>query len=134
MTSPAVVAESHGRVALVRLDRPRALGALNSEMLGELDGVGADLDELAGLDAVAAHDVLSRGQAVFRRIELCPIPVVAAVNGLALGGGFELILATTFPVLAEHATLGLPEAGLGLMPGYGGTQRLTRAIGRQAAI
>jgi enoyl-CoA hydratase len=159
MTNSPVVTEARGGVALVRLDRPRALGALNAEMLGELDRVvadlstrpstrvivvtgtgdkafsaGADLDELAGLDAAAAHDVLSRGQAVFRHIELCPIPVIAAVNGLALGGGFELVLATTFPVLAEHASLGLPEAGLGLMPGYGGTQRLTRAIGRQAAI
>jgi enoyl-CoA hydratase len=159
MSNSPVVIEAGGAVALVRLDRPGVLGALNAELLGDLDRVvaelsarpstrvivvtgtgekafsaGADLDELSGLDAAGAHDVLSRGQAVFRRIELCPIPVIAAVNGLALGGGFELVLATTFPVLAEHATLGLPEAGLGLMPGYGGTQRLTRAIGRQAAI
>lgn len=159
MTSvPFVVTEDHGRVGLVRLDRPDALGALNAEMLNELDCViadlstrpstrvivvtgtgdkafsaGADLDELAGLDSAAAHDLLTRGQAVFSRIEMCPVPVIAAVNGLALGGGFELVLATTFPVLAQHASLGLPEAALGLMPGYGGTQRLTRAISRQAA-
>ena len=159
MTARLVVVEGGAAVPVIRLNRPMALGALNATLLEELDqtfaalaakpttraivltstgdkafSAGADLDELAGLDASAAHDVLSRGQAVMRRIELCPVPVIAAVNGLALGGGFELVLATTFPVLAEHATFGLPEAGLGLMPGYGGTQRLTRSIGPQAAV
>jgi enoyl-CoA hydratase len=62
------------------------------------------------------------------------VPVIAAVNGLALGGGFELVLAATFPVLARHVTLGLPESGLGLIPGYGGTQRLARVVGASVAI
>jgi enoyl-CoA hydratase len=152
------VIEGTEAVPVVRLNRPEALGALNGRVLTALDeafaalakrpatraivltstgekafSAGADLDELAGLNSAEAHDMLSGGQAVLRRIELCQVPVVAAVNGLALGGGFELVLATTFPVLAEKATLGLPEAGLGLMPGYGGTQRLTRSIGPQAA-
>ncbi len=159
MSGDVVLVEGTATVPVLRLNRPAALGALNAEVLTRLDqtfadlgtrsstravvltgtgekafSAGADLDELAGLDTAAAHDVLARGQAVLRRIELCPVPVIAAVNGLALGGGFELVLATTFPVLAERATLGLPEAGLGLMPGYGGTQRLVRAIGPQSAV
>jgi enoyl-CoA hydratase len=159
MTDALVVVDDHSPVPLVRLNRPQALGALNSTLLRDLNAAvtdlagrpstraivitgtgekafsaGADLDELTGLSSTAAYELLSGGQAVLRRIELCPVPVIAAVNGLALGGGFELVLATTFPVLAERATLGLPEAGLGLIPGYGGTQRLTRAIGRQSTV
>ena len=131
--------------------------ALNAQVLAELDravaalpadgvraavligtgsrafSAGADLDELAGLTAEQAHEVLSAGQAVLSRIERSPVPVIAAVNGLALGGGFELVLACTIPVLVEGAQLGLPEAGLGLMPGYGGTQRLARRVGAPVA-
>jgi enoyl-CoA hydratase len=144
-------------VATLRIDRPAVHNALNAQVLGELDraiahlqgsevraivltgtgerafSAGADLDELAGLRADQAYDVLSAGQAVVSRIERSPVPVVAAVNGLALGGGFELVLACAFPVLAENAQLGLPETGLGLMPGYGGTQRLARRVGAAVA-
>jgi len=76
---------------------------------------------------------MAAGQAALRRIEGSRVPVIAAVNGLALGGGFELALACSFMVLSERATLGLPEAGLGLIPGYGGTQRLTRVTGSAVA-
>ena len=94
---------------------------------------GADLDELGGLRADQAHDLLSAGQAVISRVERSPVPVIAAVNGVALGGGFELALACTFPILAQTAELGLPETGLGLIPGYGGTQRLARRVGSSVA-
>jgi enoyl-CoA hydratase len=154
---PLVVVERRGPIAVLRIDRPAVHNALNGQVLAELDravaalpadglraavltgtgtrafSAGADLDELAGLSAEQAHEVLSTGQAVVSRIERSPVPVIAAVNGLALGGGFELVLACTFPVLAEGAQLGLPEAGLGLMPGYGGTQRLARRVGAPVA-
>ncbi|WP_219414229.1 enoyl-CoA hydratase/isomerase family protein [Pseudonocardia nigra] len=158
MSDDAVlVVDRPGPVATVRIDRPQVHNALNARVLRELDGAlaelaaddvraivltgtgtrafsaGADLDELAGLSADRAYDVLSAGQTVIARIERSPVPVIAAVNGLALGGGFEVVLACTFAVLAERAELGLPEAGLGLMPGYGGTQRLARRVGHPVA-
>jgi enoyl-CoA hydratase len=95
---------------------------------------GADLDELASCDSVAAHRLLLSGQAVMRQIELSAKPVIAAVHGWALGGGFELALSCSFIIGSTEARFGLPEVGLGLMPGYGGTQRLPRAIGRQNAL
>lgn len=152
-----VVVESHGPIAVVGINRPEVHNALNARVLRDLDSAiaglcanglraivltgagtrafsaGADLDELSGLTAEQAHDVLSAGQAVIARIERSPVPVIAAVNGLALGGGFEIVLACTFAVLADSAQLGLPEVGLGLMPGYGGTQRLARCVGRPVA-
>jgi enoyl-CoA hydratase len=152
-----LVVERQGPIAVVRIDRPQVHNALNARVLRDLDAAvaglsaegvraivltgtgtrafsaGADLDELAGLTAEQAHDVLGAGQEVIARIERSPVPVIAAVNGLALGGGFELVLACTFAVLADGAQLGLPEAGLGLMPGYGGTQRLARYVGRPVA-
>lgn len=149
-----VVVEHDGHVATVRINRPDVHNALNAEVLGRLDDVigslgnesdlraiiltgtgskafsaGADLDELAELDAGEAHEKMARGQAVLRRIGSCTVPVIAAVNGLALGGGFELVLCCSFAVVATNATFGLPESGLGLIPGYGGTQRLARAVG-----
>lgn len=154
---PLVVAERRGPVTVLRIDRPAVHNSLNAQVLAELDravaalpaqgvraavltgtgtrafSAGADLDELAGVTAQQAHDLLSAGQAVVSRIERSPVPVIAAVNGLALGGGFELVLACAFPVLAEGAQLGLPEARLGLMPGYGGTQRLARRVGAPVA-
>ena len=75
-----------------------------------------------------------RGQEVFRQIELCGKPVIACVNGLALGGGCELALACTLRIASENAKMGLPEVKLGLIPGYGGTQRLMRLVGRGAAL
>jgi enoyl-CoA hydratase len=145
-------------IALLTLDRPEVHNALNGELLRSLaDAIaqlgvspevraiiltgagqrafsaGADLDEISGLDAPAAHEALSAGQRIMSAIEASPVPVIAAVNGLALGGGFELILSCTFPVLSDNAALGLPESGLGLIPGYGGTQRLTQRVGKSVA-
>jgi enoyl-CoA hydratase len=153
-----VLIEQDGDVAVITLNRPRSHNALNGDLLRRLDDcvaqvlrngnanavvvtgagqksfcAGADLDELAGLDAAASRELLGFGQHVMQRIATSRLPIIAAVNGLALGGGFELVLASTFPVLAESASLGLPEAGLGLIPGYGGTQRLPRVIGRASA-
>jgi len=145
-------------VRYLRLNRPERFNALNGELLLELDDeldqvernpnirvvvvtgtgrafcAGADLGELDGLSVADARVLLERGQATFRRIERMPVPIIAAVNGVALGGGFELALATSFIVAVEGARFGLPEASLGLIPGYGGTQRLPARIGRQAAL
>ncbi|KAA9162652.1 enoyl-CoA hydratase/isomerase family protein [Amycolatopsis acidicola] len=156
MSEEFVAVEEHGAVAVVRIDRPSVHNALNAALLrrlgeeiGTLAGkaraivltgtgekafsAGADLDELATLDAEAAHPVMRAGQEVIRRIERSPVPVLAAVNGLALGGGFELVLACSFAVVSRKASFGLPEAGLGLIPGYGGTQRLARVTGPHVA-
>lgn len=157
-TSP-LLSERRGAVLRLTLNRPAVHNALNAELLGLLDGAldtayadpgvrvivlagagtkafsaGADLDELAGLPAERAHEVLARGGRTIARLEDSPVPVIAAVGGLALGGGFEVALACSFIVTADQAAFGLPETGLGLMPGYGGTQRLPRLIGRQAAL
>ncbi|MGW4591980.1 enoyl-CoA hydratase/isomerase family protein [Amycolatopsis thermoflava] len=147
-----------GAVVTLTIDRPEAHNALNAAVLAGLSdaigrasadpavravvltgsgekafSAGADLKEIAAMGPDEAHRVTRAGQAVFRAIECAPVPVIAAVNGLALGGGFELALASTFPVLSERASLGLPESGLGLIPGYGGTQRLPRAVGERTA-
>ena len=154
-----VLVDRDGPVARITINRPDVHNALNAAVLAAIgravdelagDGrtraiivtgagtkafsAGADLDELTGLTGEEAHAVLGTGQRILRRIETCGVPVVAAVNGLALGGGFELVLASTVVVAAEHATFGLPEAGLGLIPGYGGTQRLAGTVGRHAAL
>jgi enoyl-CoA hydratase len=148
-----------GDVLLLTLNRPEVHNALNGALLAEIRSVvtgaraddtlrsivitgagsrafsaGADLDELTGLEHEASREVLLRGQEVFRCIEQSPVPVIAAVNGLAIGGGFELALACAFIVASDNASFGLPESGLGLIPGYGGTQRLPRLIGKQAAL
>lgn len=149
--------ERRGGVGLLTIDRPQALNALNAQVLDQLGlafaeltetgsraviitgtgtkafCAGADLGELEGLSPRASAATLSRGQRLFHAIEASGVPTIAAVNGLALGGGFELALACTFMVLSDHASLGLPESGLGLIPGYGGTQRLPTVIGRPAA-
>lgn len=156
--SPEVLVTVDEATAVVTLNRPRVHNALNravlsslAEVFADLEGrsevraivltgageksfcAGADLAELAGLDAGAALDTLRFGQSVMAGIARCRVPVISAVNGLALGGGFELVLSTTFPVLSERAALALPESGLGLIPGYGGTQRLPLGVGRQVA-
>ncbi|MEV8638685.1 enoyl-CoA hydratase/isomerase family protein [Streptosporangium sp. NPDC051023] len=156
-SSPLLV-DASGPVLVATINRPESHNALNSEVLEQIQDVvhdaerdggvravvvtgsgdrafsaGADLRELAGMTPDEAYAVIARGQAAMRTIERATIPVITAVNGLALGGGMELALAATFPVLSERATLALPESGLGLIPGYGGTQRLPRAIGERVA-
>jgi enoyl-CoA hydratase len=154
----SLLAEQVGPVTTLTINRPEAYNALNSELLAALGAAvrtaeadtsvralvvtgagekafcaGADLKELAGMSSDRAHESMRAGQRVVRDLERAAVPVVAAVNGVALGGGFELVLAATFPVLSTRASLGLPESSLGLIPGYGGTQRLPRAIGARAA-
>lgn len=154
----SVLVEKQGAVVTWTINRPQSFNALDSDVLAALRhaldaavadssvravivtgagdkafSAGADLKEIAEMTRPRALAVLSLGQEVLRSIERAPVPVIAAVNGLALGGGFELALAATVPVLSANASLGLPEAGLGLIPGYGGTQRLPRAVGARVA-
>ncbi len=148
-----------GAVATLTIDRPEKLNALDASVLDELDAAfrelgaaataraviltgggdkafvaGADIGELARQTPLSGKATSIRGQNLFRRIELLPKPVVAAVNGFALGGGCELALACHVRVAAENAQFGLPEVSLGIIPGYGGTQRLARLVGRGRAI
>jgi enoyl-CoA hydratase len=146
-------------VRVLTITRPEKLNALNRATLAALDArlvslasdsalrvviitgagpkafvAGADIAEFAGFTPDDAVEYARAGQAVFDRIESLPVPTIAAINGYALGGGCELALACTFRLVADTARLGLPETSLGLIPGFGGTQRLARAIGRQQAL
>jgi enoyl-CoA hydratase len=145
--------------AVVTLNRPKVMNALNRALFAELDdafatlagdsgihaiiltgagekafAAGADIGELASLSATDGQRLAQRGQAVFRRIETCGKPVIAAIQGFALGGGCELAMACTIRIASERARLGQPEVKLGLVPGYGGTQRLPRLVGKGAAL
>lgn len=153
-----LVVERAGRTAVVRVNRPKVLNALNAETMNELretflemrkdDGVrgvvvtgegdrafvaGADINEIVALDSEGARTFALRGQHVFGLIEKIGKPVIAAVNGFALGGGCELALACTMRVASTNAVFGLPEVTLGVIPGYGGTQRLARLVGEGLA-
>jgi enoyl-CoA hydratase len=146
-------------VALITVNRPQKLNALSRELVSELDDAfarlasdsairaaiitgagekafvaGADINELAALSAPESRQLALRGQAVFRRLETCGKPSVAAVNGFALGGGMELAMACTVRFASENTKLGQPEVKLGIIPGYGGTQRLPRLVGRGVAL
>jgi enoyl-CoA hydratase len=146
-------------VARITVNRPDKLNALNRETMSELAdaftraqsdaavrGViltgagekafvaGADINELAVLTPIEAQGLSSRGQAILRALECMPKPSVAAVNGFALGGGLELAMACTIRIASENAKLGQPEVKLGIVPGYGGTQRLPRLVGRGRAL
>jgi enoyl-CoA hydratase/3-hydroxyacyl-CoA dehydrogenase len=145
------------KIALITMDRPEALNALNSKVLSDLkevikqvqkdDGVaaviitgegrgfvaGADIREMLEKNPLEAREFTQLGQAVFRDIENMNKPVIAAVNGVALGGGCELALACDIILASENARLGFPEVGLGIHPGFGGTQRLPRLIGKARA-
>ena len=146
-------------VAFLTLNRPQVLNALNAAMLAELasaiqiirDDVsiravvltgagekafaaGADIQELVQVNAIEGRDLALRGQAVLRSLETCGKPVIACINGFALGGGCELALACTLRIAGENARLGQPEVKLGLIPGYGGTQRLPRLVGKGVAL
>jgi enoyl-CoA hydratase len=154
-----VLVEKQDRIAWVTLNRPDKLNALNNVLLKELEcelvglehdaevGVivftgagekafvaGADIAELKDLDSATAREQALRGQAVFNRIAAMPKPTIAAVNGFALGGGCELALACHLRIASENAKFGLPEVSLGIIPGYGGTQRLPRLVGSGVAL
>ena len=145
-------------VALITLDRPEALNALSQRLVAELSAAfrqartdasvkgvvvtgagekafaaGADIAEFADMDPLTAHRFATRGQGVMTQIESMAKPVVAAVNGFALGGGCELAMACHLRVASETAQFGQPEVQLGLIAGYGGTQRLPRLVGRGIA-
>ena len=146
-------------VATITLNRPAVLNALNAQLFHELDelcrklstdpavkvilitgsgakafAAGADISELAHTNAASGEALARRGQNVFTRISNCCKPVIACINGFALGGGCELALACTLRIASETARLGQPEVKLGIIPGYGGTQRLPRLVGPSAAL
>lgn len=151
--------ERDGAVAVLSLNRPDALNALNRQLLGELSAAiaqlgaaedvrvlvltgsgerafaaGADIGELASLGPEDARRFAEAGQALFRAIETLGKPSIAAVNGFALGGGCELAMACTLRLASDTAQFGQPEIDLGTLPGFGGTQRLTRLVGRGRAL
>lgn len=157
--SDLVTVSREDRVALVTVNRPEKLNALNRQVLDALDQAfrgledvgdlaavivtgagdrafvaGADIGTLVQMNALTGKDTSLHGQAVFRRIERFPVPVIAAVNGFALGGGCELALACHLRIASSKARFGLPETGLGIIPGYGGTVRLARLVGFGRAV
>jgi len=154
-----LLTERDGAVLIVTINRPPVLNALNAATLAELqrvlddagrdDGVrvlvitgsgersfvaGADINELATQSPVGGREHARQGQAVFNRIERLGKPVIAAVNGFALGGGCELAMACTMRLAADSARFGQPEINLGIIPGYAGSQRLPRLVGRGRAL
>ena len=155
---PLVRVERRGHVAIVTVDRPDALNALNGSVLGDLDAAfaklagdrsvravvltgegqkafvaGADIRAMAAKTPLEAKEFTALGQSVFRRVERFPTPVIAAVNGFALGGGLELAMSCDLILAGDKATFGFPEVSLGIHPGFGGTQRLPRLVGTMRA-
>ncbi len=155
-----ITTELDGQTLIITVNRPDKMNALNKYVIDELgqalDEVyqnteiksaiitgagekafvaGADITEFGGLGKDAGSALAARGNlAVFNKIESCPKPIVAAVNGFSLGGGCELAMACHFRVASENAKFGQPEVNLGLIPGYGGTQRMTQLIGKGKAM
>lgn len=146
------------KVGVLKLNRPEALNALNKELMAELKVLlheletkrdirclivtgggeksfvaGADIKEMENLTPPQARELALTGQGVFQKLEDLPCPVIAVVNGFALGGGLELALSCDFILASSKCKWGLPEVTLGLIPGYGGTQRLSRNVGRALA-
>src|SRR6266850_226781 len=159
MISSLVLSELNNAVAVLRLNRLDKRNALSCQMIEELSenfrrlkedeqlraviltapndvvfSSGTDISELAELSEAEAIEVSELGQKLFDQIEAFPVPVIAAVNGIAAGGGCELALACHLRIASSEATFSLPETKLGLIPGYGGTQRLAREVGHGRAI
>lgn len=158
MSFETIKLEHNQQIATLTINRPKALNALNAKVITELSTAfdqvkqntnikvliitgsgdkafvaGADIKQMQACSAEEALKLSQTGQNVFNQVEDLNIPVIAAVNGFALGGGFELALACDFIIASEKAKFGLPEVTLGLIPGYGGTQRLTRLVGANNA-
>ena len=145
-------------VLLLKLSRPKQLNALNTQLLDDLETIfkdvqqndnvkgliitgegnafcaGADINEIAALNGITALNFAKRGQCVFNLLETLGKPSIAAINGYAMGGGCELAMAATLRIAADTALFAQPEIKLGLIPGYGGTQRLARLIGKGRAL
>ena len=145
--------EVEGQIGIITINRPKALNALNSAVLDELDKTldavdqeaircliltgageksfvaGADIGEMRTLTKAEGESFGKKGNDVFRKLETFPIPVIAAVNGFALGGGCEISMSCDIRICSENAVFGQPEVGLGITPGFGGTQRLARIVG-----
>ena len=148
-----ILYEQNGQVATITINRERALNALNSTVLEELDATldavnldevrcliltgageksfvaGADIGEMSTLTKAEGEAFGKKGNDVFRKLETFPIPVIAAIGGFALGGGCEIAMSCDIRVCTENAVFGQPEVGLGITPGFGGTQRLARLVG-----
>ena len=121
-----VLLEKKGPYAVATIHRPEALNALNSQVLADLAEL---LDTVEADEEIRALVITGAGEKAFRRLETLPIPTIAAVNGFALGGGCELSMSCDIRICADTAVFGQPEAGLGITPGFGGTQRLARLVG-----
>ena len=159
MTFENLVLETKDRIARVTINRPKVLNALNEQTVREIHAAfsslrenadvgvviltgagekafvaGADINELAVMTPLQGEASSRLGQAALREIETLGKPVIAAINGFALGGGCELALACHIRFASENARIGLPEVGLGIIPGYGGTQRLPRIVGLGLAL
>src|SRR5437870_10344004 len=151
--------ENKDGVLILTIDRPKVLNALNAQTMEEIDGgftaarsdgavtavivtgggekafvAGADINELAQKTPITGKQTSERGQFVLSFIERFPKPVIAAINGFALGGGCKLALACHIRIASEKAQIGLPEVTLGIIPGYGGTQRMARLLGKGKAL
>ena len=151
-------AETRESVRILTVDRPEKLNALSSDVVAQLAAAlaqaesdaslrcvvitgagekafiaGADIGELVRLTPVNGREHARRGQALLDRLDRLPVPSIAAINGFAYGGGLELAMACTLRVAAENARMGLPETSLGILPGYGGTQRMARLVGKAKA-
>ncbi|CVI71763.1 putative enoyl-CoA hydratase echA8 [Clostridiales bacterium CHKCI001] len=145
--------EVENQVGIITINRPKALNALNSTVLDELDATldqvdleevrvliltgageksfvaGADIGEMSSLTKAEGEAFGKKGNDVFRKLETFPIPVIAAINGFALGGGCEISMSCDIRICSDNAVFGQPEVGLGITPGFGGTQRLARIVG-----
>ena len=145
--------EVDGNIAMMTIDRPKALNALNKQVLTEINEVldqvdpntvrcmivtgageksfvaGADIGEMSVLDREGGVDWGKYGNDIFRKLETLPVPTIAAINGFALGGGCEIAMSCDIRICSDNAVFGQPEVGLGITPGFGGTQRLARIVG-----